>query len=421
MTEPRHDQVRAAADDVVRTLREKRFTAYLAGGCVRDELLGLDPTDFDVATDARPEQVQSLFPRTAAVGAAFGVILVRSRGVTTEVATFRSDADYTDRRRPDAVVFSGPEEDARRRDFTINALFLDPLEPDADRAVIDFVGGRADLDAGVVRAVGDPEARLAEDHLRALRAVRFARRLGFSLDPATARASTGHAGELEGVSRERIGDEVRKMLSSPSRAGAAADLQRLGLDRPVLGEANPHAELRVLGSLPDDAAYATALAAWAIDRGLDPSRPGARAALVPAWRRALCLTNNERDALRGTLACLSDMLTRWAHAGVAERKRSAASRDFPAALDVCRGFGPSQAERIAADIEDLKRTGPGLAPPPLVNGDVLVRAGLRPGPAIGKILDATYDAQLEGRVTTEEQAIRHAMELAAELGVKPEG
>src|SRR5690606_2366392 len=171
--------------DIASTLRSHGHIAYFAGGCVRDALLGHPPTDYDIATDATPDRVQSLFDRTAAVGAHFGVVLVKRRGVTVEVATFRSEGPYSDQRRPDSVTFSDPESDARRRDFTINALFLDPLAGDK---VIDFVGGRQDLKAGVVRAVGDPEARLAEDHLRALRAVRFTARLGFRLDQATAKA-----------------------------------------------------------------------------------------------------------------------------------------------------------------------------------------------------------------------------------------
>jgi len=218
-------QAREAAAAIVRALRDKGFTAYLAGGCVRDELLGLEPIDFDVATDARPDAVQALFRRTAAVGASFGVVLVKERGVTVEVASFRSDGPYTDKRRPDHVEFSDAEHDAQRRDFTINALFLDPFHggpalragrasygsesrttttgaesrttesgsesratesgsesrTTSESGVLDFVGGLTDLRAGVVRAVGDPEKRLAEDHLRALRAVRFAARYGFEI------------------------------------------------------------------------------------------------------------------------------------------------------------------------------------------------------------------------------------------------
>src|SRR5690606_2867641 len=182
--------------DIASTLRSHGHIAYFAGGCVRDALLGHPPTDYDIATDATPDRVQSLFDRTAAVGAHFGVVLVKRRGVTVEVATFRSEGPYSDQRRPDSVTFSDPESDAQRRDFTINALFLDPLagghQSDGGQ-VIDFVGGQRDLQQKVVRAVGDPDQRLAEDHLRALRAVRFAARLGFRLDEPTAEAIRRHA------------------------------------------------------------------------------------------------------------------------------------------------------------------------------------------------------------------------------------
>ncbi|MEC9373787.1 MAG: CCA tRNA nucleotidyltransferase, partial [Planctomycetota bacterium] len=226
---PRVLEARQVATRIVKRLREKGFTAYFAGGCVRDELLGQHPTDYDVATDATPDDIRGLFNSTNEVGASFGVMLVHMFGRTVEVATFREEDEYTDRRRPDRVHYSDAPNDARRRDFTINALFLDPLaEPEdgaetagfgrVDGVVIDYIGGVADLKAGIVRAVGDPEKRLSEDHLRALRAVRFAARLEFLLDPDTAAAVRRHATDLEGVSRERIGHELRKMLGHPTRA-----------------------------------------------------------------------------------------------------------------------------------------------------------------------------------------------------------
>ena len=217
-------RARAAALDLVQRLRGAGFVAYFAGGCVRDELLGLHPSDYDVATSAKPGEIAALLPlprfSTHFVGEAFGVTLVKAGDVHVEVATFRSDGTYTDKRRPDAVVFSSPTEDAQRRDFTMNALFLDPLSGEKTPArgggsvagtVIDFVGGVADLHAGVLRAVGDPHQRLAEDHLRALRAVRFAARYGMAIEPATAAAITAHAGDLAGVSRARLGEAPRRM------------------------------------------------------------------------------------------------------------------------------------------------------------------------------------------------------------------
>src|SRR5436305_1180455 len=199
----------AVATELVRRLRAAGHEAYLAGGCVRDRLLGREPLDYDIATSAPPETVQALFPRTVPVGAQFGVVLVIADGMPVEVATFRSDAAYVDGRRPSAVHFGSAREDARRRDFTINALFLDPLTGE----VVDFVGGQADLRAGIIRAIGDPRARIAEDRLRMLRAIRLAARLDFTIEPLTLEAIRAAAATVTDMAAERIGDEVVKILT----------------------------------------------------------------------------------------------------------------------------------------------------------------------------------------------------------------
>ncbi|HEY8966793.1 MAG TPA: CCA tRNA nucleotidyltransferase, partial [Candidatus Methylacidiphilales bacterium] len=218
---------------VVRRLQEAGHIAYFAGGCVRDRLLGREPHDYDVATDAPPERVQSLFPRTTGlVGKAFGVICVIERGAQVEVATFRQDLDYVDGRRPIGVRFVTPEEDARRRDFTVNGLFYDPI---ADR-VIDFVGGRADLEAKTIRAIGEPRARFAEDKLRLLRAVRFAVALGFEIEAGTWAALRELAPEIAVVSPERIRDELDKIWSGPDPARGLDLLDQSGLLAAVLPE-----------------------------------------------------------------------------------------------------------------------------------------------------------------------------------------
>ena len=410
-THPDPEAARRVATDIARALHAHAHIAYFAGGCVRDALLGHDPTDYDIATDATPDRVQALFDRTAAVGAHFGVVLVKRRGVTVEVATFRSEGPYSDQRRPDSVTFSDPESDARRRDFTINALFLDPF--DGDR-VIDFVGGRRDLEAGLVRAVGDPDARLAEDHLRALRAVRFAARLGFRLDPPTADAIRRHATELAGVSRERIGDELRRMLVPPSRAEAARLVEDLGLDTPVLGARATSVGGR-LGRLPPGADVAQSLAAWLLDRSdIEAAGATAAGAITDRLRERLMLSNHEHDALRATLET-AGALVGWAGLSVAARKRLAASDRFQAALALLSEPGErALAEQIAADVRTLSQTPSGLAPAPLITGDDLIGAGWTPGPAFRRVLDAVYDAQLEDRVATR----AGAMELAARLGVE---
>ncbi|MGL4423181.1 MAG: CCA tRNA nucleotidyltransferase, partial [Gemmataceae bacterium] len=232
----RFEDPRSFALHIVQTLQQAGFIALFAGGCVRDELLGLVPKDYDVATSATPEEVQARFPRTLAVGASFGVIAVRDRKPgtnagwwTVEVATFRTDGLYVDGRRPETVQFSSPQEDAQRRDFTINGLFQDPITGH----IIDYVDGQIDLRNRVLRAIGDPVERFREDKLRILRAARMAARFALAIDAETLSAARGLASEVTVVSAERISEEFRKMLGHPARSLALRHLTALGL-APVL-------------------------------------------------------------------------------------------------------------------------------------------------------------------------------------------
>lgn len=427
-------KARAGAIWIVRRLRDHGHTAYFAGGCVRDALLGQHPTDYDVATDAVPQRVRELFPRTAEVGAAFGVVLVRvpgehcspgassapsshqrgpGGGVTVEVATFRSDGPYSDARRPDSVHFSDPKSDAERRDFTINALFVDPITPDGADKVIDFVGGIDDLNKRVLRAVGDPDKRLAEDHLRALRAVRFAARLGFAIDPATAAAITRHASELKGVSRERIGEELRRMLAHPSRPEALALLEGLALDTPVLTEPHRSGQLPITRTLSGSVRVSTALAAWLTDRAGAILPRDQVPEWVRRWRKALCLSNEEAADLADILDELAALESEWVGAGVALRKRIANKRSFSPAQQLLRAIQPDRALKIEQDVIQLQKDGVGLGPDPFITGDDLVASGMAPGPRFKRVLDLVYDAQLEGRIRTKPEA----MELAGKVGV----
>lgn len=409
---------RDAAVAIVRRLREHGFTAYLAGGCVRDELLGQVPKDFDVATDAVPDHIRVMFKRTAEVGAAFGVMLVREFGPTIEVATFRADGPYTDKRRPDSVKFSDARADAQRRDFTVNALFIDPLA-EGDARVIDFVDGRRDLAERTLRAVGDPDRRLAEDHLRALRGVRFAARYGLAIEEGTAAAIRRHAGALDGVSRERIGEEVRRMLAHPSRGRASALLDELGLMDAVLGKGSGGGgggfDGSVIAALDEGASPIAALMAVAVGRGLDPGaggRDGSIGAAVAGLRRALLLSNDERDALRAGLEGLSCLLDGWDGLGEAGRKRLAAGAGFADAMAVLAVLDRGRHAAVFAEVERLRTRFGGLAPQPLVDGDALIAMGLKPGPRFAEILRAVYDAQLDGRVTDAAAARELAMGLA---------
>jgi len=237
---------RTLAVGIVRRLREAGHEAYFAGGCVRDQLLGRAPADFDVATSAPPDAVRALFPRTVPIGAQFGVILVVVDGVPFEVATFRSDDAYVDGRRPSGVHFGSAQEDALRRDFTINGLFLDPL----DGRVVDFVDGRADLRAGVVRAIGDARARIGEDRLRMLRAVRFAARFGFAIDAATHAAIVAAAPTVTDIAAERIGDELVKILTEGGARRGFALLSDTGLLDAVLPHRGHQGSEAEYGGIP---------------------------------------------------------------------------------------------------------------------------------------------------------------------------
>ncbi len=405
------DALRDDAVEIIRQLQHAGHVAYLAGGCVRDELLGLTPSDFDVATDAVPDRIRALFQYARPVGEHFGVILVRARKHWIEVATFRTEHSYSDNRRPDRVEFTTADNDAARRDFTINALFKDPVRDE----IIDYVGGRDDLRRRLIRAVGNPAERLAEDHLRALRAVRFAARFDFDLDPATADAirdtAQSEQGQgLPGISRERIGNELRLILPHAARARAVRLIHDLHLDAAILN--CPHHPLKdsLLDRLPPlGISFAAALAAWMLDlhdRNPDPDR------LVPALRRALVLSNDESADLRAILDHTADLRARWPDLSRADRKRLAASPRFPDALAILKTLDPDAAERIAHTVRDLKSHAGGLAPTPFLTGDDLIaELAIPPGPKIGRLLHALETAQLEGEIASRADALAFARRL----------
>jgi poly(A) polymerase len=414
---------------VLTALRDAGHVAYFAGGCVRDLLLGLTPKDWDVATDAPPRRVRELFPQTQAVGAAFGVILVRYRASTVEVATFRTDGSYSDGRRPDSVAFTTAEGDAKRRDFTINGLFLDPLSGAAPHGtVIDYVGGVADLEDQTLRAIGEPELRFAEDHLRLLRAVRFAARFGFAVEPRTAAAIRTHAPRLRGISPERIADELRLMLTAPSRAIAWPMLWEYALVD-ILFRFLPSAEnaefdptrsifLRLAPGQP--ISFGLALAAATLDyrrlSGADLLALCARPEIIKtsrAMREALRISNEEQAELEGALAPLPALLSED-EPRLAAKKRFLAMPAAPQSRALLRAIASlnEHAPRITNlenEFDKVLKTD--VAPPPLITGDDLLTAGFKSGPAFRKVLEAVYDAQLEDRITTKDVAMALARQI----------
>jgi len=393
-------RARDAAAEIAAALQRGGFIAYFAGGCVRDRLLGLEPKDYDIATDATPEQITEVFPKARGVGASFGVMLVHRGGHTIEVATFRRDGVYEDGRRPTRVHFGSAEQDARRRDFTINGLFEEP----AGGRVIDFVDGVADLQARRLRAIGSAEERLAEDRLRMLRAVRFAARFDLKVDPGIDAAIRRHGRELLGVSRERIGGEMRRILSHPTRARGVHLVEDLGLAAAVLNEAPLPLHNDRLRRLPPDASFECSLAAWMLDR--DDDSAGTGRDRQARWSRALVLSNAETEALEGTLETADLLRREWNAMDKAKRKRAAAHASFREALDLRRAEDPAHAEEIAAAVERLASEG--LAPAPLVTGDDLVAMGLAPGPHFRTLLESLYDRQLRGEFPGRDAALAAA-------------
>lgn len=402
MTHKRKDAEQAALQ-VLRKLRADDHAALLAGGCVRDRLLGRKPKDFDVATDATPEQVSRIFPRARKVGAKFGVMLVHRCGCDVEVATFRTDGPYSDGRRPDHVVFGSEIEDAKRRDFTINGLFYDPQ---SDR-IIDHVGGRDDLDRRIVRTIGEPDQRFTEDHLRMLRAVRFATRLGFDIDPQTSEAIIRLADQLCVISPERVWLELEEILVGPHRARGWSLLVALGLRKhlathwpQVDSDALVERRFAALGAKPISAALGLA----AIWRGAAPSD-------VDDACEALRLSNDLSRRV-GWLVSTLDTARDEAAIDLAGVKQMMANPCWADLLVFLR----ADLAAIETDASPAERLGErawaiadeDIAPAALVTGDDLCEMGMTPGPKMGELLDALYHAQLNEEISTREEAMAMA-------------
>ncbi len=373
-------------------------------------LLGREPEDYDIATSAPPRQIIDLFRRTRKVGVQFGVVLVSQGSHWIEVATFRTDLSYSDGRRPDVVRFSTPEEDAQRRDFTINGMFFDPIED----KVIDFVGGRADLDARVLRAIGEPRHRFTEDHLRVLRAVRFAARYACTIEPATWTAVCEMAPTIRGVSAERIREELEKALGVPSRTEAF----RLAADAGLLSHlwegatwSADHIQrvLRALPHLAANAGFEPVFALLLLDRSVDEAR---------RICRALTCSNRTREHIAWLVEHQNDLAdpSRVTLAGLKLLMQSPYFNDL---LDqfaaVCRAEGRpldawEEMRRRAAAIPTAE-----VHPAPYVGGEDLKAMSLPEGPAFSSVLDRVYYAQLNNDLHSRDEALRLAADLVREI------
>jgi len=392
-----------AAITVIKQLRRNGFEALLAGGCVRDMLLGRSASDYDVATSARPEQVIKLFKRTLKVGAKFGVVIVLIERQQVEVATFRTESGYADGRRPVSVKFASAAEDASRRDFTINGMFYDPLND----KVIDYVNGQVDLKNQIVRTIGKPEQRFSEDYLRMLRAVRFSTQLGFAIERGTFSAVCSNAKNIARISGERIAIELEGILACPNRSVGASMLVESGLAEAIFpGFAVQCSEfgvrcsefgVAVLGQLRKKVNFPLALAGFFA--GFDTE-------FALRSCKVLKLSRSQTKHLKFLLTNRGKLLDE--RMSLAELKKNLAEPYFWDLYELQRAIQKARKRELRTLVTLRKRIKAlgevELRPKPLLNGHDLIRLGAVPGPALGQLIEELYIAQLEGNLQTPEQA-----------------
>lgn len=387
---------RKQALHVIKRLRQKGFEALLAGGCVRDRLLGRAASDYDVVTDAMPNQVVGLFQRTLKIGAQFGVVIVLMDGKQVEAATFRTEGGYSDGRRPGHVKFTSAREDAARRDFTVNGMFFDPIT----KTLYDYVGGQADLQAKILRTIGDPAQRFSEDYLRMLRAVRFSVKLDFAIEAATWHSILAHADKIANISAERIADELEEILTHPNRLHGAKLLFDSGLARAVFQHFSNNAQeaaLAVLERLPRAVNFALAMATFCVGLPTDEAMN-------------LC----EKLKLSNAIMKHIDFLLK--HRGVLCETPMSLSRlkllmhepYFADLMTLQRAILKAEGKPLSPLTAIKKRAEAidpaAVHPQPLLNGHTLIAMGAIPGPMVGRLAQELYIAQLEEHLSTPQQA-----------------
>ena len=403
---------RQAAIKIVKQLRSEGFEALLAGGCVRDMLLGRDAKDYDVATSARPKEIIRLFRRTIKVGAKFGVIIVLTDARQVEVATFRTEADYADGRHPGTVVFSSAAEDAKRRDFTINGMFYDPIE----KKIIDFVRGRADIENGIIRTIGSARQRFSEDYLRMLRAVRFSAQLGFEIEAKTASAIRSNAAWITNISGERIAMELEGILTNPNRLRGAGLLCKSTLAEvifPLLADKQlTDFGISVLGHLPKMIDFPLALAG--LFSGADCSAAVNECKMLKLSRnrmRHFKFLLKNRGVLLDEDMSLARLKTIAAEAYFGDLQK------LQKAIQKAGGRSISALNVISRRLKALK--GVELKPKPLLNGHELIRLGAVAGPQVGLLGQELYIEQLCERVNSAGEAeiwVRNWLDRHKKLG-----
>ncbi len=411
------DAARDFSITIVRRLREAGYEALWAGGCVRDRLLERIPKDYDIATNATPEQIRQLLGhrRTLSIGQAFGVITVIGPPEVgpMEIATFRCDGDYSDGRRPDEVTFSSAQEDAKRRDFTINGLFFDPIA----EKIIDYVGGQEDLRKGILRAIGNPHERIAEDKLRMLRAVRFAATLGFELEEATAQAVAQHADQISVVSAERIAAELRRMLACDGRGLATEMLISTGLLAEILpeassllGDATRKSELlAIVKQLPDSASFVMTVAVW-LRTALGSE--ATKKELEVVWRRWKLSLDEMRQA--SWLVTQLPVVLAGDDGPWPRLQRVLIQSDIEDLLsisEVIEQVASGSALRTAECRERLALPESELNPPALIDGNDLIAMEIPRGRIFHEVLEAVRDAQLMGEIGDKPAALQRAEDL----------
>lgn len=432
------EKLKEVALQIVKRLKDNGYVAYWVGGCVRNMLMGIPPDDIDVATNALPEDIMRLFPHTVSVGAQFGVVIVIQEGVAIEVATFRSDEGYQDYRHPESVKFTTDKEDALRRDFTINALFYDPIKD----IIIDYVGGQKDIQQRIIRAVGEPERRFQEDALRMLRAIRFASRFNFSIEPATWNAILKHKSLIQKISVDRIREELIKMFTSPGAGNALRLLDKAGLLVEILPEV---ADMKGIPQPkefhPEGDVFEHT--ARALDYLNNPSPTLAFGVLLHDVGKPKTIRYDTRirfDTHDKVGAVIADNICRrlnfsnrdrnWIVSLVARHmyflnvqqmrpstlRKFLGSETFEEDLELHRvdclasHKDLSNYEFCRKKLEEFRQQKKEIIPPPLITGKDLIQAGYTPGPIFRQILDAVAELQLEGTLKTKEDALEWVKE-----------